>query len=60
MATIGHAIESVLMDARDEDIEIIVVNDGLDEETAKLADHYPVRVIQGNSSGPVSARNIGV
>ena len=60
MATVGQAIESVLMDACNEDIELIVVNDGLDEATAKLADRYPVKVIPGDGSGPASARNIGV
>ena len=60
MATIGRTIESVLMDARNEDIELIVVNDGLDEATAKLADQYPVKVIPGNGNGLAAARNIGL
>jgi glycosyltransferase involved in cell wall biosynthesis len=60
IATVSQTIESVLMDAGNEDIEIIVVNDGLDESTAKLADHYPVKVIPGNGNGIAAARNIGL
>jgi glycosyltransferase involved in cell wall biosynthesis len=60
MATIGKAIESVLIESRGVDVEIIIVNDGLDHVTAKLADHYPVRVIPGNGGGIASARNIGM
>ena len=60
MVTIGQAIESVLMDARHEDIELIVVNDGLDEATARLDRKYPVKVIPGNGNGIAAARNIGL
>lgn len=60
LKTVGQTIESVLMEARNEDIELIVVNDGLDEATARLSRKYPVRVIDGDGHGPASARNIGV
>ena len=60
MATLPQSIDSVLNEAWRKDIEIIIVNDGRERSTAKLADRYPVRVIDGNGHGPAAARNIGV
>jgi glycosyltransferase involved in cell wall biosynthesis len=60
MATICQAIESVLIEAKNLGVEVIIVNDGLDNATAKLADSYPVKVISGDGTGPAAARNIGV
>jgi GT2 family glycosyltransferase len=45
---------------KSEDVEIIIVNDGLDRATSELAHQYPVKVINGNGNGPAAARNIGV
>jgi glycosyltransferase involved in cell wall biosynthesis len=53
-------IDSVLNEACRKDVEIIIVNDGRERSTIKLADRYPVKVIDGNGHGPVAARNIGV
>lgn len=60
MATLPKAVESVLNSTSNKDIEIVIVNDGLDRTTSQLADKYPVKVIDGNGNGPASARNIGV
>jgi len=60
MATLPQAIESVMKVVNDEDVEIIIVNDGLDEATAQLADRYPVKVVDGNGNGIAAARNIGI
>jgi glycosyltransferase involved in cell wall biosynthesis len=59
-ATIGQTIESVLIETHGVDVEVIIVNDGLDNATAKLAERYPVKVISGNGNGIAAARNIGV
>jgi glycosyltransferase involved in cell wall biosynthesis len=60
MATLPQTIHSVLNETRGEDVEVIVVNDGMDEATAQLALKYPVKLINGNGNGPAAARNIGV
>jgi GT2 family glycosyltransferase len=60
MATLEQAVESVLSATIQENVEIIIVNDAADGTTAKIAHHYPVKVIDGNGNGPGSARNIGV
>lgn len=58
--TIGDTIESVLVVTKHHNVEIVVVNDGLDEATAQLAFKYPVKVIKGDGRGLSSARNIGL
>ena len=59
-AMLDSTIPSVLKEVGQNNIEVIIVNDGCDEETARLASVYPVRVIDGNGAGPAAARNIGV
>jgi GT2 family glycosyltransferase len=54
------AIESILDDPNASAAEIIVVNDGLDNNIRILERKYPVRVIEGNHQGSAAARNIGV
>jgi glycosyltransferase involved in cell wall biosynthesis len=41
-------------------LEIIVVDDGSQDNTAKVAERYPVTVIRQANGGPASARNTGV
>ena len=44
----------------DHDYEVIVVDDGSNDETAKIAQEYAVKVIQQANRGPAAARNAGV
>jgi glycosyltransferase involved in cell wall biosynthesis len=60
METIDKTVQSVINEIRSEDVEIIIVNDVRDESLALLTDRYPVRVIDGDGTGPAAARNIGV
>ena len=60
LATLDQTIESVLDETSHQKIEVIVVNDGMDEDMKKVANKYPVKVIKGNGQGPAAARNIGV
>ena len=55
---IGRAIESALAQTHHL-LEIIVVDDGSQDETAKVAEGYPVTVIRQENGGPASARNTG-
>lgn len=56
--TIGLAIESVL--GQGGEAEIIVVDDGSTDGTAKVASQYPVKLIRIEHRGPGEARNIGI
>jgi glycosyltransferase involved in cell wall biosynthesis len=56
---IHKAIESALAQTHHL-LEIIVVDDGSRDETAKVARDYPVTVILQENGGPASARNTGV
>ncbi len=58
--TIGQTIESVLNVTKHHNVEIIIVNDGLDKATDQLAFKYTVKVIKGDGRGLASARNIGL
>lgn len=40
-------------------LEIIVVDDGSRDETAQIAEGYPITVIRQENGGPASARNTG-
>jgi glycosyltransferase involved in cell wall biosynthesis len=60
-ATVGEAIQSVL-DQRWRDFEVIVVNDGSTDATARVLESYgdQIKVIEQENSGPAAARNAGV
>ena len=56
---LGEAIESVLGQTY-RPIEIIVVDDGSTDESAYVAQQFPVRYYFQQHSGPGAARNLGV
>ena len=60
VTTLGQAVESALNDSGQDDVEIIIVNDGLDKTTNQLVRQYPVKLLNGDGRGAASARNIGV
>jgi hypothetical protein len=55
---IGKSIESALAQSHHL-LEIIVVDDGSQDETAVVAEGYPITVIRQTNGGPASARNAG-
>ncbi len=55
---IHRAIESALAQTHHL-LEIIVVDDGSQDNTADIAQNYPVTVIRKTNGGPASARNAG-
>lgn len=56
---IREALESVL--AQDyEPVEVIVVDDGSDDATARVAEGFGVRVLRMAHGGPAAARNAGL
>jgi glycosyltransferase involved in cell wall biosynthesis len=59
--TIGRAIASVLAQDRD-DLEVVVVDDGSDDDTAARATDFgpAVRVLRQANAGPGAARNAGI
>ncbi len=59
-ATIGACIESLLAQSRVPD-EIVIVDDGSHDDTARVISNYPVRLVRlARNSGPGVARNEGV
>ena len=59
-ARIGYCLEALTKQAEGTDIEILVIDDGSTDDTAKVAGRYPsVRVITQKNAGPAAARNRG-
>ena len=59
-ATLDKCLASVVPLLESGQLEkIIFVDDGSTDETAKIAERYPVTVIQGIGRGPGAARNLG-
>jgi len=60
--TIERAICSVLNQTVEEELEIIVVDDGSTDDTGRLAEAFgaPVRLIVQDNAGPGAARNRGI
>ncbi len=57
-ATLPRAIKSVLSQT-EAPLEIIVVDDGSQDESAAVASQFPVKLIQQENAGPAAARNRG-
>jgi glycosyltransferase involved in cell wall biosynthesis len=58
--TIGQAVAQSLAQARESlEVEVIVVDDGSDDDTAKFAESAGAKVIRQENAGPAAARNRG-
>lgn len=58
--TIGNAVEALLaQDYPKENLEIILVDDGSDDETGEIVKKYPVKYLYQKNKGPAVARNLG-
>ena len=58
---LGEAIESVLAQDFDGDVEIVAVDDGSTDGSAAVAESYVgVRVVRQENRGPSAARNTGI
>ena len=59
-STIGQAVEHSLSQAREPlEVEVIVVDDGSTDDTAKIAESAGATVIRQENAGPAVARNRG-
>jgi glycosyltransferase involved in cell wall biosynthesis len=59
-STIGQAVEHSLSQAREPlEVEVIVVDDGSKDDTAKVAQSAGATVIRQENAGPAAARNRG-
>jgi glycosyltransferase involved in cell wall biosynthesis len=59
-STIGQAVEQSFAQAREPlEIEVIVVDDGSKDDTAKVAESAGATVIRQENAGPAAARNRG-
>jgi glycosyltransferase involved in cell wall biosynthesis len=57
-ATVSRAIESALSQT-EPPVEVIVVDDGSQDDTAAIATRFPVKFIRQANAGPAAARNHG-
>jgi glycosyltransferase involved in cell wall biosynthesis len=56
---IAQCLENVLCQSY-KDLEIIIVNDGSKDNSAQIAEKYPVKIISQENQGLSVARNIGI
>jgi glycosyltransferase involved in cell wall biosynthesis len=60
-AFLGEAIESVLSQEYEGDLELVVVDDGSTDGTAEVAMRYPeVQLFRQRNQGPAVARNVAI
>lgn len=57
---LGVTLASVMPQARTADVEVLVVDDGVDAETARVARLHGARLLRAPASGANAARNAGL